>query len=45
MNDHRAASHDRVITLDGRSDTSFQQANLGPDDFNAIRPQSGLIAA
>ena len=45
MNDYLATAHERVIILNGCSDTSFQHANLGPDDFNAIRPQSGLIAA
>ena len=44
MNDYLATPHERVTILDGCGDTSYQQANLGPDDFTCGL-QSGLIAA
>jgi hypothetical protein len=45
MNDYPASSHERVITRDGRSGTSWQNANLVPDASIARRLHSGPTAA
>jgi len=42
MNDYPANSHGIVVTVDGRSDTSFQKANSGRDASRAGGLRSSL---
>jgi hypothetical protein len=45
MSDDQASCHERAVIVDGRSDTSFLNAQPGPNDFIARKLQSGLTVA
>jgi hypothetical protein len=45
MSNYPARSHERVVIRDDRGEPSWQKANLGPNDFNADRLQSGPTVA